>query len=226
MTQKTIDLLGPIIEDVTPCLGLSLQANGLEHDHSATNHSITKLFAQQQQQKQQEDHHVPYLSSNHCETSHIDSDNDTVTKKQQQQQKLSFPSVQSPLPTETTTNTVAQQKSKKLGILGFYGKNQVDEEEDNDKTWKCDKCFKRIPRDQIEEHTDYHFALDLQNAERNNNNNDNNNNNNKSPNDNNGSRKRGSSLLSSSTPISTENDLITEQEKKKKKLFFFQQPRK
>ncbi|KAG2219442.1 hypothetical protein INT45_002327, partial [Circinella minor] len=177
LTQKTIDLLGPIIEDVTPCLGVSLQANGLEHDHSATNHSITELFAQQQQQKNQ-DHHSHSLSPNHYKTLHSNSNNDIDTITKDQQQKLSFPSVQSPLTTETTAKTITPQKPKKQGILDFYGKNQVDEEEEDEETWKCDKCFKRISRDRIEEHTDYHFALDLQNAERNNNNNINSNDNN------------------------------------------------
>lgn len=38
--------------------------------------------------------------------------------------------------------------------------------EDNGQYWKCDKCFKSIPIDEVDEHTDYHFALDLQLEER------------------------------------------------------------
>ncbi|KAI8143863.1 hypothetical protein BJV82DRAFT_87272 [Fennellomyces sp. T-0311] len=129
LTQKAIDLLGPM-EDVTPCVGLSLQATGLAADQSATNHSITKLFAQQQKR----------LPSEHI-----------VPQKREAKEQSRNPSFLAP---------------KKVGIMSFYSKKKEKPETSEDiDTWTCDKCYKKIPRSSIEEHTDYHFALELQQKE-------------------------------------------------------------
>ncbi|KAI9493499.1 hypothetical protein BDB00DRAFT_374221 [Zychaea mexicana] len=207
LTQKTIDLLGPI-EDATPCVGMSLQATGLVMDQSATNHSIAKLFEQQQR------HRRPDVGSSSGEQ-----------QEHLEHQRLQSPKEQSiTMPTTSVTSTQQQVSPssippKKTGLLSFYSKKILQEEKANHTTtdgdtdnWFCDKCFKKIPRTNIEEHTDYHFALDLQNQERSGSHSNNSNHNN------NNSNKRGSP--SSST--NNNNRKGSPEDVKRKRLFFFQ----
>ncbi|KAI9270751.1 hypothetical protein BDA99DRAFT_502608 [Phascolomyces articulosus] len=203
LTQKALELLGTFGEDITPCVGLSLGANGLEQDQSSTNHNIAKLFAKQQPKQQlprsSSDDHIKNSRHNH---------NDIITNRQK-----SLPQ----------TMPITSQKPKEAGILNFFSKKtnvqektivRNEEEADN---WTCDKCFKKIPKNEIEEHTDYHFASELQNFDEQ-----------SSSNDNNRCKKRirpafySSSSSSPSPPstasITSKNE--SSQQQKKKKLFF------
>jgi DNA polymerase eta len=56
---------------------------------------------------------------------------------------------------------VKQLDEKKPALFFFHNNKQATEE-----TYLCDKCNQFVPIASIEEHSDYHFALDLSNEDR------------------------------------------------------------
>ncbi|KAI7879386.1 DNA/RNA polymerase [Lichtheimia hyalospora FSU 10163] len=163
------------IEGLYPCIGFALQATGLVADEAGKHCDISQFFIQNGESSSfskktpTSPSHTPVdeltTPSSRIETSspanEAHSKKGSILEFYSKQQDLSPPSSSSSS-SPTTTN------KRKPGPLDQFCKrnNQHNNQEDG-KHWTCDKCFKRIPIDAVDEHTDYHFALDLQLEERN-----------------------------------------------------------
>ncbi|KAF7729768.1 DNA-directed DNA polymerase eta rad30 [Apophysomyces ossiformis] len=67
---------------------------------------------------------------------------------------------------ETFASTSHKPNAPTNCITSFFAKEAKREEEGPSTRWTCDKCLQSIPYADIPEHTDYHFAMELQEQER------------------------------------------------------------
>lgn len=104
---------------------------------------------------------VPDEAGKHCDISQFFIQNGESSSSNKKADTSSSPTITSSSSSSSTSN------KRKAGPLDHFCKrrNQDDTKDDNEH-WTCDKCSKRIPIDAVDEHTDYHFALDLQLEER------------------------------------------------------------
>lgn len=101
-------------------------------------------------------------------------------------------------PSPPTSKPAAQAACSKIGLLAFYSKT-TDANQDAADLWTCPKCLKKFPFLEKDEHNDYHFALELQQEERN-----------------------GLSFANSSSPAKCKTGKPLPDSKKPKKNLFFQ----
>lgn len=131
--------------DSYPCIGIELLASGLVHDESSKSHTINRFFTKS-------DHSAHDANGVDIPDEVVLSKEPIVTKIEKKPKSLFFAkqpvatetSVPSPATTTTTTTTMEVQPE----------------------TWKCDRCKQNILISELDEHTDYHFALDLQKEDR------------------------------------------------------------
>lgn len=68
---------------------------------------------------------------------------------------------------ENGNNAGSNRSQKNVGILAYLNTPQSSSTHSSGPNkWTCDKCHKSIPINKVDEHTDYHFALDLQAKDR------------------------------------------------------------
>ena len=170
--QRVTEALSSI-EGLYPCIGFALQATGLVADEAGKHCDISQFFIQNGESSSSSK--KPPTSPSHTPVNELTTPSsrlETSSPANEAHPKkgsiLEFYSKQQH-PSPSPPTTINKRKS---GPLDQFCKrnnqhnNQHNNEED-DEHWTCDKCFKRIPIDAVEEHTDYHFALDLQLEERN-----------------------------------------------------------
>ncbi|KAJ8663533.1 hypothetical protein O0I10_000776 [Lichtheimia ornata] len=188
LLQKVTEALSSI-EGLYPCIGFALQATGLVADEAGKHCDISQFFIQNGESSSSSSsknaHSSPLPPSNtpkvelttpsspRLETpppsssSSSSLSNEAAIKKgsilefYSKKQPSSSPSSSSSSSSSSTPN-----KRKSGPLDHFCKRSHQDMNEDNGQYWKCDKCFKSIPIDEVDEHTDYHFALDLQLEER------------------------------------------------------------
>lgn len=127
------------MEDGYPCIGIDLMANGLVHDESSKSHTLNRFFTKS-------------IDSAHDANGIIAHDEvmieqPVITKKKP---NLFFSKQQTPLiglPPPPISPVIVQQDEPQ--------QKKVE-------TWECDKCKQTILISELDEHTDYHFALDIQ----------------------------------------------------------------
>ncbi|KAI9031709.1 hypothetical protein CLU79DRAFT_267836 [Phycomyces nitens] len=142
--KKVVELFGTI-EDPFPCIGISVQANGCVQD-TASSHDISKFLVQCPQNPVQES----ILSTKHSQEAQIVCD-------QPSDHKHGFFAA---FHTETQNTPSKTSPKDPEGTMSFNLGTS------SDPLWTCDKCHERIPHTQVEEHTDYHFALELHVSDR------------------------------------------------------------
>ncbi|KAI9349347.1 hypothetical protein BD770DRAFT_446117 [Pilaira anomala] len=123
-----------LIPDAYPCKGLDLVATGLSHDESSKSYTLNKFFT---------------TSST---SAHEANRNLTFEKH----------TIKSTTTTTTIIDEIPKQKSNKTPF--FPTKQQPSSSsrsQENTNSWVCDSCNQPIPISEIEEHTDYHFALEI-----------------------------------------------------------------
>ncbi|KAI8388570.1 uncharacterized protein BYT42DRAFT_560542 [Radiomyces spectabilis] len=138
-----------------PCRGLSLQASGLSLNEAATtNQNISRYFVAEPAKKPSlsppkndlsAEDTVDMLAGSLSDDAPFTEDDEMLLKKVEE-------------------NHASRTKSEPARIMSQdMGQNQSPTQE---QAWTCDKCFKRLQHHEIEEHTDYHFAMELQEQER------------------------------------------------------------
>lgn len=172
LLQRVTEALSSI-EGLYPCIGFALQANGLVPDEAGKHCDISQFFIQNGESsssnKKADTSSSPTItsssSSSHTPSASPSSSSPSASSNEATTKKGSilefYSKTQQPPSSSSTSN------KRKAGPLDHFCKrrNQDDTKDDN-KHWTCDKCSKRIPIDAVDEHTDYHFALDLQLEER------------------------------------------------------------
>ncbi|CDS09752.1 hypothetical protein LRAMOSA02429 [Lichtheimia ramosa] len=170
LLQRVTEALSSI-EGLYPCIGFALQANGLVPDEAGKHCDISQFFIQNGESsssnKKADTSSSPTItsSSSHTPSASASSSSPSASSNEATTKKGSilefYSKTQQPPSSSSTSN------KRKAGPLDHFCKrrNQDDTKDDN-KHWTCDKCSKRIPIDAVDEHTDYHFALDLQLEER------------------------------------------------------------
>jgi DNA polymerase eta len=146
--------------DALPCVGISLVATGLEQDESSKSRSISTFFSKGSIQPTQNP--TPSLSSTNSATA---SDKDISTPIENdlpQKRKNNLFSYCNTLSPEEYQKQQDQQRQKQTDL---QKQEQHTEQGQQGDVWTCDKCHKPIPVLEIDEHTDFHFAMDLQNQE-------------------------------------------------------------
>ena len=128
------------IEDAYPCIGIDLVATGLVHDESSKSHTLNRFFTK-------------YVDNAHDANGIVLQEETTVVEQSfkatpKKKSTLFFGNVSTPSP---------QYASPTLPISPV-----ISEETPVEETFQCDRCKHTMPLIEIEEHSDYHFALDLQ----------------------------------------------------------------
>ncbi|ORY96491.1 hypothetical protein BCR43DRAFT_563787 [Syncephalastrum racemosum] len=139
LAQRAIILFGKA-EDALPCVGLSLNAVAMQSSQTVGNHSISEFFKQGAKEVARMSGETPPRSAS--------------------------PSPQSSMHDNGESGNSRSQKS--AGILAYLNAPQSSNSthSSDPNKWMCDKCHKNIPINKVDEHTDYHFALDLQAEDR------------------------------------------------------------
>ncbi|KAL0084776.1 hypothetical protein F4703DRAFT_1855938 [Phycomyces blakesleeanus] len=145
--KRVIELFGTI-EDPYPCVGISLQANGCAQDESSSSHDISKFLVQRSQKQPPQ--------TNILENKQ-ESQEAQIVRGQPSDRKHGFFAA---FHTETQNTPSKTSPRDPEDALSF------NLETTSDSLWTCDKCHERIPHTQVEEHTDYHFALEIQVSDR------------------------------------------------------------
>ncbi|KAI8979353.1 hypothetical protein BDF20DRAFT_498707 [Mycotypha africana] len=184
------------LEDAYPCVGLDLCATGLVPDESATSYTINRFFTKS----------TDLLADSKPKPSaprepNNNNNNNPLKKSISPERKgldLFFAKKE---PSASDDDDDHHHHHRQVQS----NQKQVEKEEEDETTFMCDKCQKRISIDSVQEHSDYHFALEIMEQERQN-----------------------SSLVSSTAnhshsqkrSNSHHREEDTEQKKKKRALFF------
>lgn len=153
------------IEDAYPCIGLDLVATGLLHDESSKSHTINRFFTRSA------------TSAHDANGIVINNNNNNALDEKETQKKtknmLIFAKQVSPSNTPTPATVSNSSPSISISSMSFseqqdqeMKEEQGTEQEDAAKTWSCDKCNKTILLSEVDEHTDYHFALEISQQDR------------------------------------------------------------
>lgn len=125
------------MEDGYPCIGLDLMASNLSYDESFKSHTINRFFIKSND--------ATAHSANGLEELQVDVKPTVVDIKNN----------------NNNNNNKAQR-----GLFSHVTTNNTSHEQQEDETYLCDKCNQNILITSVEEHSDYHFAMDLMNEER------------------------------------------------------------
>ncbi|KAI8071667.1 hypothetical protein BC940DRAFT_293396 [Gongronella butleri] len=150
------------IKDVLPCSHLAVSVSGLAYDESLSSHDISKFFSAASASSASTSNGTSNgTTSSNIKDEHPAPANDASTKLAGKNASplLQFFQKCGPdaPPDASDTNTIKDDDDQ----VASKGKD-----DDDPLTWKCDRCHEAIPVDKIEEHTDFHFAQDLMQQER------------------------------------------------------------
>lgn len=129
--------------DSYPCIGIELLASGLVHDESSKSHTINRFFTKS-------DHSAHDANGADIPDEVVHSKEPIVPKIEKKPKSLFF----------------AKQPVKTESFVPSSATTTTTTEELQPETWKCDKCKQNVLISELDEHTDYHFALDLQKEDR------------------------------------------------------------
>jgi DNA polymerase eta len=165
------------IEDGIPCIGLDLVASGLMHDESSKSHTINQFFTISK-------------DSAHDANGIVNNNDVDMTEKEPKKKKNMLFFAKQTTPTITpkppppvgspSTSAVSFEEMKTEEMKTEEMKEATDDVaelfallEESEKTmaeesetWVCDKCKKIILLSEVDEHTDYHFALEISQQDR------------------------------------------------------------
>ncbi|CAO3598521.1 unnamed protein product [Absidia cylindrospora] len=182
LQRKVESLFGEVLDDLFPCVLLAVQASGLVPDASVTNHTISNFFtapapnATHSADKDSDKNHTvgSVFASSSSSTSAIHTSPTSKSSplelffanQSKRQHSASTPTLSAPAEkTHSSTNHYFFNDQKDYETEGsIYCQSNdliIPSETATPTTWTCDQCHQRIPLGQVDEHTDYHFALDL-----------------------------------------------------------------
>ncbi|ORZ17659.1 hypothetical protein BCR42DRAFT_349957 [Absidia repens] len=184
LQRKVESLFNEVLDDLFPCVLLAVQASGLVPDASITNHTINNFFTtpapnatHSADKDSGKNHTIGSSSSSSTPAIHTSPTSKPsalelffANQSKRQQNEIEHSA-------SSSTLSATAEKTRSSDTRYFFNDQKDKETEEsvncqsNDmiipsktatlSTWTCDQCHQRIPLEQVDEHTDYHFALDL-----------------------------------------------------------------
>ncbi|CAO3620499.1 unnamed protein product [Cunninghamella blakesleeana] len=134
--SRKVESLFTAIDIEFPCNHLSVMANGLIPSSIISNRSITSFF--------------PTKFNNHDNTvNNVDEDDEVNIGEM------------SNLEEDKNNQIITSKKSLKRSLSAFFTNEPSTSSNAEELAWECDRCYQKVPIKDIDEHTDYHFAIDL-----------------------------------------------------------------
>ena len=198
------------MEDGYPCIGLDLMASNLSHDESFKSHTINRFFTKSNNATAHRANGLEEVQQDmkpivvDTEVNNNNNNNNNNNKNNNKNNN------------SNNKNDNSNKNKAQKGLFSHVTTSSTSlHEQQEGETYLCDKCNQNILITSVEEHSDYHFAMDLMNKER-------------QQLHQNRSFPSSSSSSSNSTPVKkrkSKQEKLNEDDKKQKKSLFFQPKR-